>query len=130
MSVRGKIHPRALVGQVGYPVPVSDTFLAVVLIRFPVATWWTGWVPIKTWIKPRALITADMCSQITELFPQNSWVSNNRSGTIINFGEKFHPRQSYSTHPVYLNLKTFPPTPARTSTRESSFFLSYSIMCV
>ena len=31
--------------------------------------------------------------------------------TPINFAEKFHSRHVYSKHPVYLNLKHFPPTP-------------------
>ena len=40
-----------------------------------------------------------------------SRVRNKRLGTLINFGEKFHPRHVHSNHPVYLNLKHFPPTP-------------------
>ena len=39
-----------------------------------------------------------------------SRVLNKRPGTLINFGEKFHPRHAYSNHPVYLNLKHIPPT--------------------
>ena len=43
-----------------------------------------------------------------------SRVWNKRPGTLINFGEKFHPRQVYCKHPIYLNLKHFPPTPFAT----------------
>ena len=40
-----------------------------------------------------------------------SRVRNKRPGTFINFQENFHPRHAYSSHPVYLFLKLFPPTP-------------------
>ena len=40
-----------------------------------------------------------------------SCVWNKRPGTFINFQENFHPRHTYSSHPVYLFLKLFPPTP-------------------
>ena len=40
-----------------------------------------------------------------------SRVRNNRAGMLINFGEKFHPRHVYSSHPSYLNLKHFQCTP-------------------
>ena len=39
-----------------------------------------------------------------------SRVRNKRPGTFINFQENFHPRQDYSSHPVYLFLKLFPPS--------------------
>ena len=40
-----------------------------------------------------------------------SRVRNKRPGVFINFQESFHPRHTYSSHPVYLFLKLFPLTP-------------------
>ena len=62
------------------------------------------------------------------LFTLHSFVWNNRDGMIIDFGEKFHSRQAYSTHPIIINLKKVPPTPSRTSAGGSVFFLSYSFI--
>ena len=50
-------------------------------------------------------------SHMLYFFSYYSHVQNKCPGTFINFQENFYPRHAYSSHPIYLFLKLFPPTP-------------------